>query len=128
MTHHVLRIAVLLLLAQGAVASASDAADSAAATVTHVALQEQVCEDAHCAAQIESSSVAEAPVSAPPQRLAVGTATRSLLQLQASGAHGSTHSYPMTGEVASKVYERYVNSFAHPIPEQLASAIAKSSK
>lgn len=78
-------------------------------------------------------AVIELPPSAaaePITRMATlpGTATRSLLKAQAQGDNASTHQYPMSGAVAHKAYERYVNSFAHPIPEQSTSTIAKSGK
>lgn len=65
-------------------------------------------------------------VLSPPQAREMGSATRSLLQRQAQGAEASTQQYTMSGAVAQKVYERYVNSFKHPIPEHSASAIAKA--
>lgn len=51
----------------------------------------------------------------------VGQATQTLLHLQREGQMASPLSYSMPHAVASKVYERYVNSFAHPIPERLDS-------
>lgn len=55
----------------------------------------------------------------------VGDATRNLLQRQAQGDSASAQQYALSGVVAQKVYERYVNSFKHPIPEHSSSAIAK---
>lgn len=43
---------------------------------------------------------------------------REWFTLQAAGTAASTEPRPMPGEVADAVYERYVNSFKHPIPEQ----------
>lgn len=86
---------------------------------------EQSSEVEVTAAELSPSAAAE-----PITRAAIppGTATRSLLKAQAQGDSASTHQYPMSGAVAHKAYERYVNSFAHPIPEQSASTIAKSGK
>lgn len=46
-----------------------------------------------------------------------GTETRAWIDLQKSGKSSATDSRPMPGEVAGKVYDRYVKSFDHPIPE-----------
>ncbi|MDI9857397.1 DUF3613 domain-containing protein [Comamonas sp. 17RB] len=54
----------------------------------------------------------------------VGQATRALLQQQAA-TEPSRPPQPMAGVVAQKVYARYVDSFAHPIPERAASPMAK---
>lgn len=77
-------------------------------------------------APAEVPTAVETPVRQPLR--APGAATRQLLQAQAQGDSASAHQYPMSGVVAQKTYERYVNSFTHPIPEQSASTIAKSSK
>lgn len=45
-----------------------------------------------------------------------GEATRFWLQLQRSGQEASTTERPMPGEVAERVYQRYLESFTHPIP------------
>ena len=115
----------LLSLAIGV--HATEPVESAPTVVAHVAAQEVACDSGNCASQPAALEASDGSGSPMPVRQ-VGEATRSLLQLQAAGTHASSQSYPMTGAVAAKVYERYVNSFAHPIPEQLASAIAKSSK
>lgn len=57
------------------------------------------------------------------QPLHVGDATRSLLRQQAQGVHATTADHPMPGAVAQQVYQRYVKSFSHPIPEQLGSTL-----
>jgi hypothetical protein len=46
-----------------------------------------------------------------------GDETRAWVELQKSGSASVAASRPMTGEVADKVYKRYVDSFAHPIPD-----------
>lgn len=50
----------------------------------------------------------------------IGDQTRDWLELQASGAQASEAERPMTGELAERVYQRYLDSFSHPIPEQFA--------
>lgn len=57
------------------------------------------------------------------QQLPVGQATRQLLEMQARGTRASDRQYPMPVAVAEKVYQRYVDSFSHPIPEKLGSAM-----
>lgn len=59
-----------------------------------------------------------------PTAMPVGQATRALLQQQAT-TEPSRPPQPMAGVVAQKVYARYVESFAHPIPERAASPMAK---
>lgn len=61
---------------------------------------------------------------ATPPAVHVGQATRSLLQRQAEGAEANPSPHAMSGVVAQKVYSRYVDSFAHPIPEHAASPMA----
>lgn len=41
------------------------------------------------------------------------------LDLQVSGSAASPDERPMPGEIADKVYQRYVESFTQPIPESL---------
>jgi hypothetical protein len=50
----------------------------------------------------------------------VGTQTRSLLEVQRSGQAASDTERPMSGEVARRTHQRYVESFSQPIPESLA--------
>lgn len=52
----------------------------------------------------------------PPPR--VGDDTRAWLQLQGSGNATTAAPRPMPGEVADKVYERYLKSFDNQIPEE----------
>ncbi len=47
-----------------------------------------------------------------------GAETRAWVDLQASGSAAVGEARPMPGEVADVVYQRYVNSFKHPIPAQ----------
>lgn len=74
---------------------------------------------AACAAQ-----PCQSPQGAAPAAMSVGQATRALLQQQAA-TEPSRPPQPMAGGVAQKVYARYVDSFAHPIPERAASPMAK---
>lgn len=46
-----------------------------------------------------------------------GDETRAWIELQKSGSASVAAARPMTGEVADKVYKRYVDSFGHPIPD-----------
>lgn len=46
-----------------------------------------------------------------------GEATREWLRYQRSGDHASVSERPMPGDVAERVYQRYLQSFSHPIPE-----------
>ena len=57
------------------------------------------------------------------QQLPVGQTTRQLLEMQARGTRASDRQYPMPVAVAEKIYQRYVDSFSHPIPEKLDSAM-----
>ncbi|HSW12395.1 MAG TPA: DUF3613 domain-containing protein [Solimonas sp.] len=57
----------------------------------------------------------------------VGDETRAWLQLQTDGSAAAPGDRPMSGEVADKVYERYVNSFGQPIPAHLERESAGSS-
>lgn len=59
------------------------------------------------------------------QQLKVGEATQKLLMLQASGVAASNNQYPMPVAVAEKVYQRYIDSFSHPIPEKTGSTLEK---
>ncbi|THF64458.1 DUF3613 domain-containing protein [Pseudothauera rhizosphaerae] len=67
--------------------------------------------------------VAPHPQSAPANEAAPAAAatepTRAWLALQRSGAAASAQPQPLSGEVMEKVYERYLESFAHPVPDEL---------
>jgi hypothetical protein len=56
----------------------------------------------------------------------IGTVTRQALDLQRSGAQ-SAPARPMSGEQAGLAYDRYLNSFSHPIPEFLNSTLKSGS-
>lgn len=48
----------------------------------------------------------------------IGDQTRAWMDLQATGTQASEAERPMTGELAERVYQRYLDSFTHPIPDQ----------
>jgi hypothetical protein len=54
---------------------------------------------------------------ADPLERSVGEETRRWLELQSSGAAASTTRQTVSGPVADAIYQRYVESFTHPIPE-----------
>lgn len=54
--------------------------------------------------------------SAPPTEF--GAETKAWLELQESGNAAFGAARPMSGEVADKVWARYVESFTRPIPEE----------
>lgn len=56
----------------------------------------------------------------PPPSATVGAATREALELQRSGRAASATERPMSGEVAGRTHQRYVESFSQPIPESFA--------
>jgi hypothetical protein len=58
-------------------------------------------------------------------RAAIGYTTRQLLQMQASGSHAGNR-LPMLGDEASASYQRYIQSFTHPIPEFYESKVGKN--
>lgn len=49
------------------------------------------------------------------------TATAQLLQLQRSGKVASRGEQHLPGAAQSKIYERYINSFGHTIPDSYIS-------
>ncbi len=46
-----------------------------------------------------------------------GDNTRKWLELQRDGEQASTLPQPISGPVANKIYQRYQQSFTHPIPD-----------
>lgn len=46
-----------------------------------------------------------------------GEQTRQWLELQKNGHVASPNQQTLPGPAAARVYERYLNSFTHPIPE-----------
>lgn len=55
--------------------------------------------------------------SGPAAPAAFGEQTRAWLSLQQSGAAASKVERPMSGEAATRAYERYLHSFEFQIPE-----------
>lgn len=43
--------------------------------------------------------------------------TRQWLDLQKNGQQASSHKQTLSGPAAARVYQRYLDSFSHPIPE-----------
>lgn len=56
----------------------------------------------------------------------IGSATRALLRLQASGQQAGRR-LPVLGDQASASYARYLKSFEHPIPEFFENKVKDSS-
>jgi hypothetical protein len=76
----------------------------------------------------QGTDYAPAPAYAPDDgadRAAIGYTTRQLLQMQASGSQAGNH-LPMLGDEASASYQRYIQSFTHPIPEFYETAVGKN--
>jgi hypothetical protein len=76
-----------------------------------------------------SAQTQPAPVPTDPAAVAVspariGDATRQLLSLQRN-ATGPDR--PIPGEQAGLSYQRYLDSFKHPIPERMGSSISSTS-
>ena len=49
----------------------------------------------------------------------VGAESHAWLELQKSGAAASTIERPLPGELADRSYDRYAETFTHPIPDTL---------
>ncbi|MDB5974810.1 MAG: hypothetical protein JWR07_1570 [Nevskia sp.] len=77
------------------------------------------------AASAQSDTAAPAPtatpVAAPVQGQGFGSQTRFWLATQTSGVSAVAEERPMPGEAATLVYQRYLTSFTHPIPERYES-------
>ncbi|WP_226491043.1 DUF3613 domain-containing protein [Hydrogenophaga taeniospiralis] len=58
-----------------------------------------------------------------PSRLAVGDATRSLLQRQREGSVASTVPRPIEGSVAELSHQRYLKSFQTEVPPWFGSRL-----
>ena len=70
------------------------------------------------AAAMLFGSAAWAQEAAPATGAELGSDTRQWLDLQKTPEAQAQASRPVPGEVAEQVYQRYVNSFKYPIPEQ----------
>lgn len=60
-----------------------------------------------------------------PIRESIGDITRALLAAQADGRRAGSD-LPILGDVASASYQRYLDSFTHPIPEFFQERLEKS--
>jgi len=58
-----------------------------------------------------------APTSAAAPLTGFGSSARGWVDLQAGGSAASVTARPLPGDAATNAYERYANSFKHPIPE-----------
>lgn len=67
-------------------------------------------------AEQENAAPTTVAVATPTAAGELGDSTRALLRMQAEGSHAG-RALPMLGETASRSYQRYINSFEHPIPE-----------
>lgn len=57
----------------------------------------------------------------PPHPTATQRQVRDLLQAQREGLHASAREQYLSGAVQHEIYQRYVDSFSHRIPERYAS-------
>lgn len=57
----------------------------------------------------------------------VGNNTRQWLSTQRDGSEASEQQQPISGPVADKIYQRYQQSFTHPIPEHYTGDDADAS-
>lgn len=73
------------------------------------------------AASAPAAAPVATPVAAPAQGQGFGSQTRFWLATQTSGVSAVTDERPMPGEAATLVYQRYLASFTHPIPERYES-------
>lgn len=67
--------------------------------------------------------VADAPAPFDQPAATVGSATQRLFALQASGQVASPTPRPVTGDIASRGYDRYLKSFEFPIPERFGTTV-----
>lgn len=90
----------------------------AAGTLPFMALAQPDTTAATPAPDAAPSAPVAVPVAAPVQGQGFGSQTRFWLATQTSGVSSVTDERPMPGEAATLVYQRYLNSFTHPIPER----------
>ncbi len=75
----------------------------------------------------EAAMATPAPIARPAphrHRPEIGDATRSLLQLQASGRQAAP-ALPILGDQADASYRRYLRSFEHEIPEFFKTGVER---
>ncbi|PUA19805.1 DUF3613 domain-containing protein [Glaciimonas sp. PCH181] len=78
------------------------------------------------AAAVQEPAPAPTPVAEQAiPRTRVGDVTRTLLQAQADGRVAAPR-LPMLGAAADASYQRYLESFKHPLPEFFENKVAKS--
>jgi hypothetical protein len=72
-----------------------------------------------CACLLSAAPAFARTPDVPPSPLpGLGGSTRAWLNLQTNAAAQAPDVRAVPGEVAEEVYQRYVTSFKHPIPEQ----------
>lgn len=76
---------------------------------------------AACTLPFAAMAQDESKPAAPMAGQGFGSQTRYWLATQTSGASSVSDPRPMPGEVATLVYDRYLKSFTHPIPERYES-------
>lgn len=112
--------------AAGAAAIATPVPASAAAAPIMPAAPQTVVQPAASTMQAPRSATAAAsvPASVPRPRIRSGggASTRTLLAAQASGRIAGAER-PMLGATATLAWERYLNSFKHPIPEWFEATV-----
>jgi hypothetical protein len=71
---------------------------------------------------------AQSPDREPPDARAseVGHATAAWLDLQASNREAAPEAAPMSGAAATLAYQRYLDSFRHPVPDTFESKLSGS--
>lgn len=67
---------------------------------------------------VTSSVTVTASAAESTARQAMGTDARQWVDLQISGEAAERSPDGMPGEIAERVWQRYVESFSHPIPEK----------
>lgn len=67
------------------------------------------------------SQDAASPGGDAPQHAEPGSATRLWLDRQRQGQQAAAQPQPLSGPVQEEIYERYQNSFSHPIPKRFES-------
>jgi len=107
---------------------------TSAASAQHTPLIERMADapaSATATTHPETSATTATPLGHNPvqavttQRPQIGDTTRALLRLQADG-NNAGNALPMLGETASRSYQRYLNSFDHPIPEYFEATLPSS--
>ncbi len=101
---------------------------AAVAQAQHSPLIERMADTPASPAAAPAPVPASVPVVAAghvPARPEIGDTTRALLRMQADGSRAG-NALPMLGEAASRSYQRYLNSFDHPIPEFFEATLPTS--